>query len=97
MSMIAVVGLGYVGFPLAVEFGKIRSTIGFDLSNEKVESYKRNVDPTGELSEEDIRLAEQLAVTTDPGLIGEADYIVVAVPTPIDDARLPWTERIDIV
>ena len=89
MSMIAVVGLGYVGFPLAVEFGKIRSTIGFDLSNEKVDSYKRNVDPTGELSEEDIRLAEQLAVTTDPGLIGEADYIVVAVSAAIGDARRP--------
>lgn len=89
MKTIAVVGLGYVGFPLAVEFGKIRDTIGFDLSNEKIESYKRHVDPTGELSGEDIRAAEQLTVTTDPGLIATADYIIVAVPTPIDDARRP--------
>lgn len=89
MSSIAVVGLGYVGFPLAVEFGKVRDTIGFDLSEEKVESYRRFVDPTGELSTEDIRSAEKLLVTTDPSLIAQADYIVVAVPTPIDDARRP--------
>ena len=89
MNNIAVIGLGYVGFPLAVEFGKIRDTIGFDLSEEKVESYKHFVDPTGELSSEDIRSAEKLTVTTDPGLIAQADYIIVAVPTPIDHARRP--------
>ena len=89
MGSIAVVGLGYVGFPLAVEFGKVRETIGFDLSEEKIASYKQFVDPTGELSGEDIRAATRLTVTTDPGLIGEADYIIVAVPTPIDEARRP--------
>jgi len=89
MGTIAVVGLGYVGFPLAVEFGKVRETIGFDLSEEKVESYKQFVDPTGELPDDDIRAASKLTVTTDPGLIGQADYIIVAVPTPIDEARRP--------
>ena len=89
MGSIAVVGLGYVGFPLAVEFGKVRETIGFDLSEEKVASYKQFVDPTGELPDDDIRAASQLTVTTDPGLIGQADYIIVAVPTPIDEARRP--------
>ena len=89
MGTIAVVGLGYVGFPLAVEFGKVRETIGFDLSEEKVASYKRFVDPTGELPDDDIRAATRLTVTTDPALIGEADYIIVAVPTPIDEARRP--------
>ena len=89
MGSIAVVGLGYVGFPLAVEFGKVRETIGFDLSEEKIASYKQFVDPTGELPDEDIRAATRLTVTTDPGLIGEADYIIVAVPTPIDEARRP--------
>ena len=89
MSIIAVVGLGYVGFPLAVEFGKVRNTIGFDLSEKKVESYKRFVDPTGELPSEDIRSAKRLTVTTDPGLIAQADYIIVAVPTPIDEVRRP--------
>ena len=89
MGTIAVVGLGYVGFPLAVEFGKVRKTIGFDLSEEKVASYKQYVDPTGELPDDEIRAADQLTVTTDPGMIGAADYIIVAVPTPIDEARRP--------
>ena len=89
MGTIAVVGLGYVGFPLAVEFGKVRETIGFDPAEEKVESYKQFVDPTGELPDDEIRAASKLTVTTDPGLIGEADYIIVAVPTPIDEARRP--------
>ncbi|MEN8108750.1 MAG: nucleotide sugar dehydrogenase [Pseudomonadota bacterium] len=89
MSAVAVVGLGYVGFPLAVEFGKVRKTIGFDLSGEKIVSYQRGVDPVGELSVDEVRLATELTVTSDPELIGQADYIIVAVPTPIDEARRP--------
>ena len=89
MSIVAVVGLGYVGLPLAVEFGKKRKTIGFDLSTEKVESYKRFCDPTGEVSDADLRAASQLTVTTDPSLLAEADYIIVAVPTPVDEAHQP--------
>jgi len=89
MSIVAVVGLGYVGLPLAVEFGKKVETIGFDLSSEKVESYKRFCDPTGEMSGDDLRAATQLTVTTDPALIAKADYIIVAVPTPVDAAHQP--------
>src|SRR5438132_4107561 len=57
---VAVVGLGYVGLPLAVEFGKKFTTIGFDLSVEKVEAYRRYVDPTGEVSTESLKAAERL-------------------------------------
>lgn len=89
MSTVAVVGLGYVGLPLAMEFGKKRETIGFDLSEEKINSYKKFIDPTGEVSTEDLKAANQLVVTTDASKIGEADYIVVAVPTPIDQAHQP--------
>lgn len=89
MSIVAVVGLGYVGLPLAVEFGKKIETIGFDLSSEKVESYKRFCDPTGEMSGDDLRAATKLTVTTDPALIAKADYIIVAVPTPVDKAHQP--------
>ena len=89
MSVVAVVGLGYVGLPLAVEFGKKRATIGFDMSNAKVESYRRFVDPTGELSGADLRAATQLSVTTDPAALGEADFIIVAVPTPVDVVHQP--------
>ena len=57
---VAVVGLGYVGLPLAVEFGKKLDTIGYDLSAEKVESYRRHLDPNGEVSEHELRAARQL-------------------------------------
>jgi UDP-N-acetyl-D-galactosamine dehydrogenase len=89
MSVVAVVGLGYVGLPLAVEFGKKRRTIGYDLSRTKVESYKRYIDPTGEVSPEDFRAAGELLVTSDPAELSRADYIVVAVPTPVDLAHQP--------
>jgi UDP-N-acetyl-D-glucosamine/UDP-N-acetyl-D-galactosamine dehydrogenase len=89
MTVVAVVGLGYVGLPLAVEFGKKYRTIGFDLSEQKVEAYKRFVDPTGEVSSDDLRASEQLEVTTDPSRLSVADMIVVAVPTPVDVAHQP--------
>ena len=89
MSVVAVVGLGYVGLPLAVEFGKKRETIGYDLSDSKVDSYKRFIDPTGEVSSDDLRAAKQLTVTTDPAALSGADHIVIAVPTPVDLAHQP--------
>jgi len=89
MDVVAVVGLGYVGLPLAVEFGKKFRTIGYDLSAEKIASYRRHIDPTGEISSEDLRSATQLTVTTDPKELAAADVIIVAVPTPIDAARRP--------
>lgn len=88
-DIVAVVGLGYVGMPLAVEFGKKRTTIGFDLSSSKIESYKKYVDPTGELSPAQLKAAEHLSVSTDPAALAEAKYIVVAVPTPVDQAHNP--------
>ncbi|TDI74087.1 MAG: nucleotide sugar dehydrogenase, partial [Betaproteobacteria bacterium] len=89
MSVVAVVGLGYVGLPLAVEFGKKGKTIGYDPSSSKIESYKRYVDPTGEVSCDDLQAAKNLTVTTDPAELSLADYIVVSVPTPVDLAHKP--------
>ncbi|MFM2447548.1 MAG: Vi polysaccharide biosynthesis protein, partial [Pseudomonadota bacterium] len=89
MTVVAVVGLGYVGLPLAVEFGKKARTIGFDLSHNKVEAYKRHVDPTGEVSTEDLKAAVHLECTTDAAALKDADFIIVAVPTPVDDAHNP--------
>lgn len=89
MDVVAVVGLGYVGLPLAVEFGKKRPTIGFDLSKSKIDSYQRYIDPTGEVASQDLRAAEHLTVSTDPAVLANADYIVVAVPTPVDIAHNP--------
>ncbi len=89
MTTIAVIGLGYVGLPLAVEFGKKVKTVGFDLHQEKVDAYVRHVDPTGEVATEDLKAAVHLTCSTDPKVISEADFIIVAVPTPVDDAHQP--------
>lgn len=86
---LAVVGLGYVGLPLAVEFGKKFRTIGYDLSEAKVATYRQFTDPTGEVATEDLKAAVQLECSTDPSRIGEADFIIVAVPTPVDEALIP--------
>jgi UDP-N-acetyl-D-glucosamine/UDP-N-acetyl-D-galactosamine dehydrogenase len=88
-GVVGVIGLGYVGLPLAVEFGKKFKTVGFDLSHEKIANYQRFVDPTGEVSTDDLRAADKLSVTTDPADLTDADIVVVAVPTPVNEARLP--------
>ena len=88
MQVIAVVGLGYVGLPLAVEFGRKFRTIGLDVSTEKVKAYRRHVDPTGEITTEELAAASLLEATTDAAQLRAADVIIVAVPTPIDDAHL---------
>ncbi|WP_427914259.1 nucleotide sugar dehydrogenase [Ramlibacter sp. MMS24-I3-19] len=89
MQTIAIVGLGYVGLPLAVAFGKLMPTIGYDLSSRKIESYRRHIDPSGTVSGQEIRAAEWLTFATNPGELANADFIIVAVPTPIDTARKP--------
>lgn len=86
---VAVVGLGYVGLPLAIEFGKRWPTVGFDLSESKVRSYRGSHDPAGEVSQEEFRASTRLEFTTDATRLRSADALIVAVPTPIDAARQP--------
>ena len=86
---IAIVGLGYVGLPLAVEFGKKVPTLGLDLSTEKVAAYRRHIDPTGEVCKQDLQTATQLQCHTDPAVLQEADFIIIAVPTPLGVAHQP--------
>src|ERR1041385_301754 len=88
-TTIGVVGLGYVGLPLAVEFGKKYPTIGFDLSRAKIDAYKRCVDPTGEVASTELEAAGKLRFTTDAADLREANFLVVAVPTPVDEAHQP--------
>src|ERR1051326_4728469 len=88
-TTVCVVGLGYVGLPVAVELGKRRPTIGFDLATKKVERLKQFNDVTGEVSSDELRRARMLQVTDDPEQIRKADYIIVAVPTPVNEARQP--------
>ncbi|MDO8439388.1 MAG: nucleotide sugar dehydrogenase [Telluria sp.] len=89
MSTIGVIGLGYVGLPLAVEFGRHGKTIGFDIAVAKVESCLRGVDPSRELSDEHMALAVHTEYTADPERLRDADMIIVAVPTPVDIAHNP--------
>ena len=89
MTTIGVIGLGYVGLPLVVEFGKHGRTIGLDISQSKVESCRRGIDPSRELSDEQMRAAEYAEYHTDPACLAEADVIIVAVPTPVDEAHNP--------
>ena len=86
---VAIVGLGYVGLPLAVEFGKKLPTIGFDLSDDKVAAYRRHIDLTGEVSTQDLQAASQLQCHTDPTVLEEAEFIIIAVPTPLGMAHQP--------
>jgi UDP-N-acetyl-D-galactosamine dehydrogenase len=89
MNKVAVIGLGYVGLPLVVAFGKQMKTIGFDISVPKVESCLRGVDPSRELPDEELKAAIHAEYTADASRLAEADVIIVAVPTPVDDAHIP--------
>ena len=89
LGTVAVVGLGYVGLPVAVEFGKRRPTIGYDLSKRRVENLRHMVDVTGEVSTAELIQARQWHPTNDPAELEKADTIIVAVPTPINSARQP--------
>src|SRR5471030_178563 len=89
MSIVGVVGLGYVGLPLAVELGKRHRTVGFDISPVKVASYRDGIDPTGEVSQAELRAAEYLTVTSQASDLAQADFIIIAVPTPVDQAHAP--------
>jgi UDP-N-acetyl-D-glucosamine/UDP-N-acetyl-D-galactosamine dehydrogenase len=86
---VAVVGLGYVGLPLALEFGKIVQTIGFDLNEKRIKELKANIDRNNESSTGDIEGAKLLEYTSDPKKLKEAKFIIVAVPTPINKNRQP--------
>lgn len=86
---VAVVGLGYVGLPLALAFGRTLNTIGFDISETKLNAYREGCDPAGEMDPEAFKAATRLTYTSNGKDLAAADYVVVAVPTPIDNAKQP--------
>ncbi|MDZ3822498.1 MAG: nucleotide sugar dehydrogenase [Pseudoxanthomonas sp.] len=86
---LAIIGLGYVGLPLAVAFGRRLPTLGFDINTARVEALRRFQDDTLEVSAEELRDASQLTVSADPDDLVGRDVFIVTVPTPIDDARRP--------
>ncbi len=89
MKKIAVIGLGYVGLPLAVEFGKQRVVVGFDIDTKRVDQLRQNIDVTHECSEQQLREAEFLSFSNNIGDIRDAQIYIVTVPTPIDTVNRP--------
>ncbi|MBE0598090.1 MAG: nucleotide sugar dehydrogenase [Desulfuromonadales bacterium] len=87
-AKMAVVGLGYVGLPLAAAFGRKLQVIGFDISEKKIAELHRRHDATGELTAAELD-ATSIDYTLDPGRLREASFLIVTVPTPIDDHRKP--------
>ena len=90
-TKIAVVGLGYVGLPLAYAFSKKVQVIGFDISESKIEKYRRGTDPTGEIGDDEIRQCT-VEFTSSPERIAQAGFVIVAVPTPINEDKTPDLE-----
>ena len=89
MSVVAVVGLGYVGLPLVVEFGKRTRTIGFDIADDRVARCRAGSDPSHEIPDAEMALAVHAEYSSDPQVLRAADFILIAVPTPVDSARIP--------
>jgi UDP-N-acetyl-D-galactosamine dehydrogenase len=88
-NTVAVVGLGYVGLPLAVAFARHFNTLGFDVNSQRVTDIRGRIDHSGEVSAEAFENAERLTIVDRVEECAKANYIVIAVPTPVDDARRP--------
>ena len=86
---IGVIGLGYVGLPLAVEFGKKRKTIGFDINRQRVKELSDGQDHTLEVSPEELKLASHLTYTSELSELEQCNFFIVTVPTPIDNVNHP--------
>ena len=89
MNKIAIIGLGYVGLPLAVEFGKIHEVIGFDLNEDRVADLLEGMDATGEVSSLELNASPKLSFSSDLVNLNECNVFIVTVPTPIDKSNQP--------
>ena len=88
-SKIAIIGLGYVGLPLAVEFGKQRPVVGYDINQQRVDELAKNVDKTLEVASEDLELSSNLSFSSQLSDVADCGIYIITVPTPIDSANRP--------
>lgn len=86
---VAVIGLGYVGLPVATAFGRHRKVVGFDANPARIAALRAGEDVTGEVSAEELAAASHLSLTADPAALADCGVFIVAVPTPVDDANRP--------
>ncbi len=89
MEKVGIIGLGYVGLPLAVEFGKIIDVIGFDINTERIEELKKGFDRTREVEAADLAAAKKLSYSSSLTDLKTANYYIVTVPTPVDEYKKP--------
>ena len=86
---LAIIGIGYVGLPLALEFGKQRSVVGFDLKKKRIDQLKKGIDSTLEISKKDIFKSKYLKFTSNQSDLKKANCYIITVPTPIDHNKIP--------
>ena len=86
---LAIIGLGYVGLPLAVEFGKHRPVIGFDINQPRINALRSGHDSTLEVSDEELKQSEHLSYSSDLSELATCNTFIVTVPTPIDEYNQP--------
>lgn len=89
MDKIGIIGLGYVGLPLAVEFGKVMPVVGFDINKERIDQLRKGIDRTREVEPEELKEATMLSYSHDLEELRSANYFIVTVPTPVDEYRKP--------
>jgi UDP-N-acetyl-D-glucosamine/UDP-N-acetyl-D-galactosamine dehydrogenase len=89
MEKIGVIGLGYVGLPLAVEFGKTLDVVGFDINNARIAELKNGIDRTREVTSEELKSAGKLQLSADVDDLRSVNYFIVTVPTPVDEFKTP--------
>ena len=89
MEKISVIGLGYVGLPLAVEFGKVLDVVGFDIDKKRIEELKKGHDRTLEVDAAELRSATKLSFSSDVQDLRSTNYFIVTVPTPVDQFKTP--------
>ena len=87
--VLGIIGLGYVGLPLAVEFGKKYKVVGFDINEKRIKELKSGKDRTLEVSSEELAEAEKLSFTNNLEELKKAEIFIVTVPTPVDDFKIP--------
>src|SRR5687768_10140415 len=89
MDKIGIIGLGYVGLPLAVEFGKVMDVVGFDIYQERINELKNGFDRTREVEKEELKASSGLTYSSDKKDLEKVNYFIVTVPTPVDDSKKP--------
>lgn len=89
MDKIGIIGLGYVGLPLAVEFGKIIDVVGFDINQERISELKRGVDRTREVDKDELKASSMLTYSCDINDLKDVNFFIVTVPTPVDESKKP--------